>query len=830
MLQENDKETVFDEQLYGYVLEEARDIILILKLDGSIVYANQAALKTYQYSRGELERMRIQQLRAPETADQIQAQFAIALQQGIMFRTMHIRKNQERFLAEVSSRKVTFKGRELVVSIIRDITHLNQVETTLKFTEEQYRLLSEDLTAAYEELLASEEELRQQLDELLQRDQEIQRKNLLLQSLHEITLSLMNHLNSEDLLQKVLLAAGQLTETSHAFVYQVDKAQQVFVQTHGIGVNGASVGRCFSLYEGTAGRVYKTGEVVVANDYQNFCLAAPPPAAILESFQRQGFLLSEISAMAMIPLKRGKEIVGIIGLTLYENRRIFSEDEINALMQFANMASIALENASLMKSYQAEIAEREKTEAVLKKNQADNRALLASIPDPLFVLDQQGRFLRYNESVDTSKLLLPPEQFIGKQLAEIFPEELSAQAMQYLTCSLQENTLQCFEYELTMQGEVQHYEARFIPSSETEVLTIVRDITERRRMENQLRYYSLHDSLTGVFNRACFEQQMEECRCGKYASVGLLICDVDGLKLVNDTLGHLAGDRVLREMAQVIRMAFAEGDIVARIGGDEFAVLLFNQSERGFEKICGAIREQLERYNENNNMLPVSLSLGYAVTTQNPPDMEGLFKEADTNMYREKLHQKQSTKNAIVQALIKALEARDYLTEGHGDRLQDLVEAFSKKVGLPERQMADLRLLAHFHDIGKVGIPDSILLKPGPLTEEEWVTMRQHTDIGYRIASSVPDLAPIANWILSHHEHWNGKGYPQGLMGENIPLACRILALADTYDAMTNDRPYRKAVEPEVAFAELRRFAGTQFDPELTQCFIDMLAEETHLR
>ena len=157
-------------------------------------------------------------------------------------------------------------------------------------------------------------------------------------------------------------------------------------------------------------------------------------------------------------------------------------------------------------------------------------------------------------------------------------------------------------------------------------------------------------------------------------------------------------------------------------------------------------------------------------------------------MYRIKLHSSQSTRSAIVQTLMKALEARDYITEGHADRLQELVAIVALSLGLPERSIGDLRLLAQFHDIGKVGIPDRILFKKGSLTNQEFAEMKQHCEIGHRIALSAPDLVPIADWILKHHEWWNGKGYPLGLKGEEIPLECRILAIADAYDAMTSDQ------------------------------------------
>jgi len=171
---------------------------------------------------------------------------------------------------------------------------------------------------------------------------------------------------------------------------------------------------------------------------------------------------------------------------------------------------------------------------------------------------------------------------------------------------------------------------------------------------------------------------------------------------------------------------------------------------------------------------------------------------------------------------MKLLEARDYITEGHADRLQAILARMGADLFFSAQSISDLRLFAQFHDIGKVGIPDSILLKPGPLTAEERTEMQRHPEIGHRIAQSAPDLAPIADWVLKHHEWWNGNGYPLGLSGIEIPLECRILAIADAYDAMTSDRPYRKSLSHGEALQEIKNCSGTQFDPELVTKFITL--------
>lgn len=355
---------------------------------------------------------------------------------------------------------------------------------------------------------------------------------------------------------------------------------------------------------------------------------------------------------------------------------------------------------------------------------------------------------------------------------------------------------------------------------------IMRDISERRRMEEHIRYASMHDPLTGLYNRGYFEQEMRRLEGGREYPITIVCSDIDGLKLVNDTLGHDKGDKMLRAYAEVLGTVFRQSDAVSRIGGDEFAVILPRTDGAGAETLSRRLESALAAHNHLRDDLPLSASVGIATCASRDITLEEVFSHADKNMYRDKVHKTASAAHGVVKALLTALAAKDYVAEGHISRVSHLCSRLGEAIGLSKKELADLALLAEVHDLGKVGIPDRILFKEGVLTNDEREQIKQHSTIGYRIARSSPELSHISDLILHHHEWWSGSGYPSQLSGADIPICCRVLAIVDAYDAMTNDRPYSKAMSQDEAVRELTEYSGTQFDPLLVPQFIGVLQRE----
>ena len=358
---------------------------------------------------------------------------------------------------------------------------------------------------------------------------------------------------------------------------------------------------------------------------------------------------------------------------------------------------------------------------------------------------------------------------------------------------------------------------------------IGKDVTERIENEKRLQYLSMHDHLTNIYNRTFFETELARLDKSREYPVTIISADLDGLKLINDTMGHEAGDKLLQGCALVLRKSLRNSDILARVGGDEFSAILPGTDKKTGETVVRRIRQNVNKYNQKNKELLLGISLGVATAEKIDYSLSDLFKRADDMMYRDKLYSSTSSRSKIVQSLLAALAERDYITEGHARRLEELCRAVGEKIELSSHQLSDLALLAQVHDLGKVGIPDTILFKPGPLNEEEWEIMRGHPEKGFRIASSSPDLSGVAELILKHHERCDGKGYPLGLKGTQIPVECRILAMVDAFDAMISQRPYNKTKTPEEAIKEIETCAGSQFDPNLVPVFLTILKELTSL-
>ncbi|MBC7765131.1 MAG: diguanylate cyclase [Hyphomonadaceae bacterium] len=351
------------------------------------------------------------------------------------------------------------------------------------------------------------------------------------------------------------------------------------------------------------------------------------------------------------------------------------------------------------------------------------------------------------------------------------------------------------------------------------LITMV-DVTLQKSKDDELVYLSNHDLGTGLFNRTYFENQLELLDSSCDLPISIIIGDVNGLKLTNDVFGHQKGDELLKSIANILTKAVHNKGIVTRWGGDEFAILLPKAPSIFADIIVNRIKDLCSL--TTDAPIKPSIAIGCATMERCDQDIQLVLKEAEDRMYRHKLVESKSVRSGIIASLEKMLLERDFETEEHAKRLQLISAQIGEKMELSDNDMDALSLLSILHDIGKIAIPDHILLKPDKLTPEEWKEMKKHAEIGYRIASSSQELSHVAEYILSHHERWDGQGYPRGLKMEEIPKIARILTIVDAYDAMTSTRPYKKPISHAAAIEEIKRCAGTHFDPSIVAVFVDL--------
>lgn len=346
---------------------------------------------------------------------------------------------------------------------------------------------------------------------------------------------------------------------------------------------------------------------------------------------------------------------------------------------------------------------------------------------------------------------------------------------------------------------------------------VFHDFSDKRREEKKIEFLSYHDQLTGLYNRRFFEEELWHLDTKRNLPLALVMGDVNGLKLVNDSFGHAAGDELLKKVASILQAGCRADDILARLGGDEFVIILPKTDSHGAENVIQRIKDLMD--NEKIGAVDLSVSFGYEIKQQEHESVQAVFKSAEDHLYRHKLYESMSMRSQTISLVLNALFEKNTREMMHCKRVGEIAELIAIKMGLSEETVRNLKTAGLMHDIGKIGIDESILNKPSRLTAPEWEEMKRHPEIGYRILSSVSEFSEIAVCVLEHHERWDGTGYPRGLKGSEICLDARIIGFADAYDAMTCGRTYRNALNAKEALKEIYACQGAQFDPDIVRLF-----------
>jgi diguanylate cyclase (GGDEF)-like protein/PAS domain S-box-containing protein len=346
---------------------------------------------------------------------------------------------------------------------------------------------------------------------------------------------------------------------------------------------------------------------------------------------------------------------------------------------------------------------------------------------------------------------------------------------------------------------------------------ISRDITDYKKRQAEIDYINQHDFLTDLYNRRMFIEKFNELNEQKAFPITVMMMDLNGLKMLNDAFGHQVGDEALVEVSNAFRKVFKD-HFSARIGGDEFAVILTGLEKHEIEYIKHNFRKVVSAIIISD--ISLSISVGYHMVYEECRNINDVLKEAENNMYRHKVIESMSVRNQAIRAIHKTLTDKYKEERIHSEKVSMICYVMGLAMGIKDEQLEELKMAGLYHDIGKIAIPDAILDKPGPLTNDEFELMKTHTEIGYQILRAADDYSRLAEYALSHHERWDGKGYPRGIEKEDIPLFARIISLADSYDAMTTNRVYRSKMTKDQAIKQLIKGSGKQYDPKLTKLFI----------
>ncbi|NCB74529.1 MAG: diguanylate cyclase [Clostridia bacterium] len=352
---------------------------------------------------------------------------------------------------------------------------------------------------------------------------------------------------------------------------------------------------------------------------------------------------------------------------------------------------------------------------------------------------------------------------------------------------------------------------------------VFRDFSERKEKQRRIEYLSFHDQLTGLYNRRFFEEELRRIDIKKNFPLSFVYADVNGLKIINDAFGHAFGDEIIQNVAEVLKNECRSNDIIARIGGDEFVILLPQTTAASVEKLVKRIEETISNISVMD--VHISISFGWETKVSIKQSAIDVLKSAENFMYQKKILNSTSKRNGIIKSILNTLLIKSPREKAHSIRVSRLCEQIGIAYQLNIDDIRELSTAGELHDIGKIAVDEAILNKVGRLSASEWAQIKHHPEIGYRLLGATTEFNNLAECVLAHHERWDGSGYPKGLKGEDINWKSRVIAVADVFDAITSERPYHKALNLVEAAEELKKNAGTQFDPNIVKVFVEKVLE-----
>lgn len=453
------------------------------------------------------------------------------------------------------------------------------------------------------------------------------------------------------------------------------------------------------------------------------------------------------------------------------------------------------------------------------------KLLMNSAADIIFELDKDARYTSiYGKGL--KKIQLKASDFIGRTVTDIYGIDDSDREIIFKKALSGENII--YDWVFVIEGRTIYFESSVSPvyDENNEIIGavgITRDVTEPVERKKQIEHISTHDFLTDLYNRRYFVDTYMDMQANKHYPIGILMMDLNGLKIFNDAYGHDIGDQALIETAKVLEMLVPENGIVARIGGDEFAILTDHVIESDLIRLKEDIQQHLSSVKVKD--LSISIAIGIHLIESQVP-IEKILKLAEDKMYRNKITEGKSSRNNAIQNILERLLNTYEEERVHATKVSRYSKLIGQALGLKADDVKELELAGLYHDIGKITIPESILYKASKLSEQEYEVIKKHTENGYNILRAADEYSHLANYALYHHERFDGTGYPQGLSGKEIPYFSRIICVADAFESMTNYRSYKEKKTFEEATQELKDFAGKQFDPDIVKVFVESVIDK----
>lgn len=536
--------------------------------------------------------------------------------------------------------------------------------------------------------------------------------------------------------------------------------------------------------------------------------------------ERKNLRLHEIKSLIAVPVTYDNRLYGFAGFNSIKNSYHYSELEQNLLQNFGQLL------LSLM-------LRKEIEDSVYIKKEIFRTTLL-SIADGVVSVDNEQNIILMNEAAEKLSGISYREAQ-GKPVSEVLnfmhegasiPCSTTVERVikTGITEKISDDVLLVHRDGLQIPVQYSISAVKNKKNDTKGAVVIIRDVTSERNIQKQAEYLSFHDHLTDLYNRRFFEEELLRLDTFRNLPLSVIMIDVNGLKLTNDAFGHETGDRLLKKVAGIMKKECRNDDIVARLGGDEFSVILPKTDAVQAKLIMDRITGSADK--ESLKSIVISVAAGYATKTSPDQNIDEIIKIAENNMYSDKINTGKRMRRKTFELITVNLFEKYSYEQDQSERMKKLAARIGSAMGLSKDQISTLETISYYHDIGKIIIPPRLLNRPSDLSLEEYDLVQRHVEAGYQIMKSQEEYSSIAIYVLSHHERWDGNGYPRKQKGHEIPLLSRILAVLDAYTAMTGNLPYKKSLSTDSAIMELKKNAGLQFDPEVVDIFTGILLEE----